>query len=164
MQFCNSVTSNQELFDCIVSIYAYRMELLCHLPQSHREVSVHGNAEGMEYEIRRSMANTSFLVDYTICRFLFILVFFFAANSWAQDKDSDKVIARLDSIEAKATRYSENHPIEKIYFHFDRDFYLLGEESWYKAYIVTEPDLSATDISFVLYVDWIDPGGKVIRH
>lgn len=71
--------------------------------------------------------------------------------------------AMLDSLQRKAIHYSESHPSEKVYLHFDKAFYFKGEDCWYKAYVVDE-ELNATDISSLLYVDWIDPSGKVISH
>ena len=70
----------------------------------------------------------------------------------------------LDSLTLKAEHYSENHPTEKVYLHFDKPFYASGEDSWYKAYVVNGSDLNPINISSVLYVDWIDPSGKVINH
>jgi hypothetical protein len=82
-----------------------------------------------------------------------------------QHKQQEReVMALFDSLGAKARLYSGNHPIEKIYIHFDRPVYALGEESWYKAYVVRGSDLRATDISSVLYVDWISPSGNIVQH
>src|SRR5258708_15054300 len=79
-------------------------------------------------------------------------------------KDSIQPLARLDSLVKEADHYSENHRTEEVYVHFDKPFYVLGEESWYKAYVVAGSDLNPTDISSVLNLDWVDPSGKVIRH
>ncbi len=70
----------------------------------------------------------------------------------------------LDSLEKKVTYYAETRPPEKVYVHFDKPFYYTGEDCWYSAYVVNGSDLSPTPISSVLYLDWIDPSGKVIRH
>ncbi|MEX1240281.1 MAG: carboxypeptidase-like regulatory domain-containing protein [Cyclobacteriaceae bacterium] len=75
-----------------------------------------------------------------------------------------QALGRLDSLEKKASFFLENRPTEKVYIHFDKAFYVTGEDSWYKAYVVHASDLSPTDISSVVYIDWIDPSGKVIKH
>jgi hypothetical protein len=60
--------------------------------------------------------------------------------------------------------YSQRFQREKIYIHFDKSYYLAGEECWFKAYVVQAADLLPTTFSGVLYVDLIDPGGIVIKH
>jgi hypothetical protein len=83
--------------------------------------------------------------------------------SGQQNGVGQSLIATLDSLNAKANNYFSVHPDEKIYIHFDRTLYLKGEDCWYKAY-VTDAGLGPTTISSVLYVDWINPSGKVINH
>jgi hypothetical protein len=53
---------------------------------------------------------------------------------------------------------------EKVYIHFDKSYYLPGETCWFKAYVIQAMDLLPTTLSGVLYVDLIDPNGKVIEH
>lgn len=82
-----------------------------------------------------------------------------------QHKQQERVVMALfDSLETKARLYSRINPIEKIHIHFDKTVYASGEESWYKAYVVRGSDLRATDISSVLYVDWISPSGNIVHH
>lgn len=54
--------------------------------------------------------------------------------------------------------------IEKIYIHFDKPYYLIGETCWYKAYVIQGNDLRPSENSGVLYVDWINPSGEIIKH
>ena len=51
-----------------------------------------------------------------------------------------------------------------MYVHFDKPFYMSGEVSWYKVYVITEPNLSPDQISSVINLDWIDPLGNLIKH
>lgn len=60
--------------------------------------------------------------------------------------------------------YAQPAKREKIYIHFDKSYYLPGETCWFKAYVVNASDLEATKLSGVLYVDWIDPNGKILKH
>ncbi len=71
--------------------------------------------------------------------------------------------AVIDTLQRKAYHYSEGHPAEKVYLHLDKAFYFKGEDCWYKAYVVGS-DLHATNISNVLYVDWIDASGNIVNH
>lgn len=112
-------------------------------------------------------ARVRFLLGDCIKYLIFVvLIQLLPAVSWGQrmDVDSVRALPRLDSLEKRANQYSETHPIEKIYVHLDKPFYVVGEVSWYKAYVITGPDLHPTDVSTVLYMDWIDPSGKVIKH
>jgi len=81
-----------------------------------------------------------------------------------ESNDSNRPVSVLDSLVKIVDDHSENHRSDKVYVHFDKPYYVLGEESWYKAYVVTESDLNPTKTSSTLYLDWVDPLGKVIRH
>ncbi|UKM65491.1 TonB-dependent receptor plug domain-containing protein [Flavobacteriaceae bacterium GSB9] len=54
--------------------------------------------------------------------------------------------------------------IEKIYVHTDRDYYVLGEDLWYKAYVVNAYSHQLFDYSNVLYVELISPESKILAR
>ncbi len=54
-------------------------------------------------------------------------------------------------------------PQEKVYLHFDNTGYFKGETMWFKAYTVRTDNGTPTDISKVLYVELINPGGEVVK-
>ncbi|MBQ0143459.1 MAG: hypothetical protein KBT06_11825 [Prevotellaceae bacterium] len=90
----------------------------------------------------------------------------------------------------KATKFSSLYPQEKVYLHFDNTGYFKGETIWYKAYVVT-PGINPksenqesrsssstndgndsndlhfvyrnSDLSRVLYVELLSPGGDVLE-
>ncbi|HMK25148.1 MAG TPA: hypothetical protein VK483_03895 [Chitinophagaceae bacterium] len=68
----------------------------------------------------------------------------------AQDIDS--------ALNALATRY----PIEKVYVHYDKEYYVAGETIWFKAYLYSN-GLPAT-FSNNFYLQLIEPDGKVINR
>lgn len=63
----------------------------------------------------------------------------------------------------KAMNFSLTIPQEKVYLHFDNTGYFKGETMWYKAYVVRADNGKPTDISKVLYVELVTPGGDVIN-
>lgn len=66
---------------------------------------------------------------------------------------------------------SDNHnfdtniclPQEKVYLHFDNTSYYHGDKIWFKAYVVLAPTHGMTPLSQTLYVELLNPGGKVIE-
>ena len=120
-----------------------------------------------KYSIVAQKGIHSLLVtSYLNLLLLVVLLPTLAVASWAQNAAQAHIPARamLDTLEKKAKRYSENRPSEKIYIHFDKPYYILGEDSRYKAYVVTAPDLSPSAISSVLYLDWINPKGEIFKR
>ncbi|WP_026714224.1 alpha-2-macroglobulin family protein, partial [Flavobacterium daejeonense] len=54
--------------------------------------------------------------------------------------------------------------IEKIYLHTDRSTYFMGEDLWYKAYVVRATNNLLFDLSGILYVELISPEAKIIAR
>jgi hypothetical protein len=55
-------------------------------------------------------------------------------------------------------------PVEKVYLHFDRSHYQFGDSCWFKAYVVTGPGHQPSNVSGVLYVDWLDRHFNLIEQ
>ena len=55
-----------------------------------------------------------------------------------------------------------NMPQEKVYLHFDNTGYFIGETIRFKAYVMRSDVGGLTDMSRVLYVELLNPGGDVI--
>ena len=53
-------------------------------------------------------------------------------------------------------------PQEKVYLHFDNTAYFMGEQMWFKAYVLRSDNNHATNVSKVLYVELLDRSGNVI--
>ncbi|RYF79889.1 MAG: hypothetical protein EON98_14105, partial [Chitinophagaceae bacterium] len=84
-------------------------------------------------------------------RILFLLTFFVASQSLcAQKLDS------LLAIQRKAD------PQEKVYVHFDKNFYNPGETIWFKAYFLTGSEPS--DASKNFYAELIDEQGTIVKQ
>ena len=58
---------------------------------------------------------------------------------------------------------NEAYPKQKVYIHFDKDFYVLGETMWFKAYIMNIEPIPDS-LNQVLYLDIVNEEGKVKTH
>lgn len=52
--------------------------------------------------------------------------------------------------------------VEKVYLHTDRDYYSQGDNIWFKAYLVEDPDLFLSYISMNLHVELISSQAEII--
>jgi hypothetical protein len=70
------------------------------------------------------------------------------------------------SIEDRKINYSnftKSHPQERVYLHFDNTSYFKGERIYYKAYVVRDAELKPTNLSKILYVEFVSPNGWVVE-
>lgn len=87
--------------------------------------------------------------------FLFI-VFGQAAFSYAQDTLS------LNTLIQKNQELMDEYPTEKVYLHFDKPYYAVGDTIMFKAYIALAQD-QPSDLSKILYVDIISENDTLVR-
>lgn len=52
--------------------------------------------------------------------------------------------------------YTDTYVQEKVYLHTDKPYYAIGDEIWFKAYLVEAKDLKPSYVSNILYVELID--------
>jgi hypothetical protein len=52
--------------------------------------------------------------------------------------------------------YNKIYAQEKVHLHLDKPYYAIGDNIWFKAYIVNTETLKASDISTILYVELIN--------
>ena len=74
------------------------------------------------------------------------------------------VIFAQEGTPSEAKQQSTIPDIEKVYLHTDRDYYVVGESLWYKAYAVYAYTNILYDNSKVLYVELIAPDKKIISR
>ena len=77
--------------------------------------------------------------------------------------DTISVTRRLHSFMRNITTFNSLFPQEKVYLHLDNTGYFIGETIWFKAYVLRTDRETATDISRVLYVELVQPGGEVLK-
>lgn len=66
------------------------------------------------------------------------------------------------NFENNFTTYSQKFSQERLYVHFDKNTYGVGETIWFKAYVMQE--LFPSDDSKTIYVDWTDQNGKLLMR
>lgn len=64
------------------------------------------------------------------------------------------------NLETALGQMSASHPVEKIYIHYDKDYYVAGETIWFKAYLYNNNRPSPLSNNFYLRVS--DERGKII--
>jgi hypothetical protein len=88
--------------------------------------------------------------------------FFFGLICFAVLLNSHGQSPGLTHAKDAITTLAENFPQEKIYLQFDKPSYTPGETVWFKAYIFT--GLQPGYISRTVYIDFINAGGKIVKH
>ena len=78
-------------------------------------------------------------------------------------RDGDGTI-RLQQFVRNIDRFNSYFPQEKVYLHFDNTGYFQGEKIWFKAYVMRDDKDWLTDMSKVLYVELLNPGGDVLQR
>jgi hypothetical protein len=61
----------------------------------------------------------------------------------------------LTTIVSKTEKLSTEHPFEKVYLHFDKPYYAVGDTIWFKAYLTIGPNHQPSGLSRIIYVDVI---------
>lgn len=86
-----------------------------------------------------------------LCRTYLIITLIFLQDS-LKAQSFDSVLNKLDS----------QYPQEKLYVHFDKNFYSPGETIWFKAYLFIAQTPSW--ISKTLYAELLDDQGKLLQR
>lgn len=71
--------------------------------------------------------------------------------------DDDWLTTLLDKIESVRIKY----PQEKVHLQLDKPYYSLGEDLWFKAYVVNSESNELSALSKILYVDVVDDRDSV---
>jgi hypothetical protein len=72
-------------------------------------------------------------------------------------------IRSISDLTANVSEFGKLHPQEKVYLHFDNTAYYLGENLWFKAYVVQSDRNSLSNLSKTLYVEMISPEGIIVE-
>src|SRR5690606_40553535 len=89
-----------------------------------------------------------------------LIVGLLATGTWGAmgfklpDDWTDRIVLALQ-------KFTQNYPQEKVYLHFDKDYYAPGETMWFSAYITLNglPALGARN----LYAELRDANGAIVQ-
>jgi hypothetical protein len=96
------------------------------------------------------------LITYKKIALFICLLTTFSLTASAQDDSIP-----LKTIIEKSAQFAQNYPTEKVYLHFDKPYYAVGDTMWFKAYVTLEQhQLSA--ISKIVYVDMMNSRDSVV--
>ena len=90
--------------------------------------------------------------------FIFVFICFLLQSVYG----NDTVVNRLKSYVRNIETFNKYFPQEKVYLHFDNTGYFRGETIWFKAYVLRDDRSTWTDLSKVLYVELLSPGGGIV--
>jgi hypothetical protein len=71
-------------------------------------------------------------------------------------------VSVLNRIMARSAKLYNDQPIEKVYLHFDKPYYALGDTIWFKAYLTIDRHLPSV-LSKIIYVDILGPRDSLVR-
>ena len=93
-----------------------------------------------------------------ILRFLLITFFVLLQGGLVYSQDT----LSLNSLIEKNQKLIAEYPTEKVYLHFDKPYYAVGDTIWFKAYIATGQD-QPSDLSKIVYVDLIADKDTIVK-
>jgi hypothetical protein len=67
----------------------------------------------------------------------------------------------LSALIFKLNQFAEEHPQEKVHLHLDKPYYSMGDDVWFKAYVVNTDNNELSALSKILYVDFVDERDSV---
>jgi len=109
---------------------------------------------------KKTIKSLSHLISVSIALLLTI-------GAWAPDTELCATPpgskGRIMNILRRLVEFNARYPQEKVYLHFDNTGYFIGETMWFTAYCIRTDEERATDISTVLYVELLNPGGDVVE-
>lgn len=99
---------------------------------------------------------------YLLKRNLIILAFLLVSTSFL-NANSNPLHFNLIEFDDSSSSDKISYPVEKIYLHFDRSSYFLGDDLWFKVYLVDGVTNSLTAQSEIVYVELIDPFNQIVQ-
>lgn len=92
-----------------------------------------------------------------ILSFSLILVVF---TFFAFKMDDDPFTLLLKKLED----YSKKYPQEKVHLHLDKPYYAIGDDIWFKAYVLNTQTMAPSNLSKIIYVELINEKDSVKKQ
>lgn len=89
---------------------------------------------------------------------LFIILSFLPFTSWGQSRQKG---INLNTIVEKTNTLATQQPVEKVYLHFDKPYYAVGDTMWFKSYLTSHHQLST--LSKVLYIEVLNSKDSLVK-
>jgi len=89
-----------------------------------------------------------------------LLLFTLLIAVFAYKADDDPFNALLKKLEV----YNEKYPQEKVHLHLDKPYYAIGDDIWFKAYVINTQTSKLSAISSALYVELINEKDSVKKQ
>ena len=84
--------------------------------------------------------------------FPLLLLLFSALFSYGQSSADDP----LKKLVLNLQQYQVDRPYEKVHLHLDKPYYAIGDDIWFKAYVVQAEKNQPSNLSKILYVELIN--------
>ena len=92
--------------------------------------------------------------------FFSALILLSATAHLSASAQQDSVV--LDNIINKTKKLSDEHPVEKVYVHFDKPYYSVADTIWFKAYVTMEQNIPS-QLSKIVYVDVVNAKDSLVQ-
>lgn len=90
------------------------------------------------------------------------LILFITSFNHISAADSDSITRKLKYYLTQAQTFVDRLPREKVFIHLDNNSYYGGDKIWFQCYVVNGFDNTPTSQSKTLYIELLNPRGKVI--
>lgn len=74
------------------------------------------------------------------------------------------MMIHLPNCSKKFEAYTNNYPQEKVHLHLDKPYYAIGDDVWFKAYVLNTKTAAPSNISRILYVELINEKDSVKKN
>jgi TonB-dependent SusC/RagA subfamily outer membrane receptor len=94
-------------------------------------------------------------------KFLKVFLLLLTAGSFCAFRLADDP---FEALLKKLAAYNEERPQEKVHLHFDKPYYAIGDNIWFKAYVTDNRSGQLSKISAALYVELISESDSVKKQ
>jgi hypothetical protein len=93
-------------------------------------------------------------------RNLYVTLLLLLSVSLSAFSQSDTV--SINTIMSRTAKFATAHPYEKVYLHFDKPYYAVGDTIWFKAYVTIDVH-QPSPLSKIVYVDIINAQDSLVQ-